>query len=83
MKIDIEGNEPYALSHSSELFTLLDIRVIFMEWGLVVRKEKGNEIAINKMIEILVTKYFPMADNMILKREEWRKWPWDIIWLKI
>lgn len=83
MKIDIEGYEPYALSHASKLFDKIDIRVIFMEWGQIVLKKKGNEEAILKMIQFLHDlKYSPHGDNFILDKEEWKTWPWDIIWIK-
>ena len=82
IKIDIEGHEPFALSHSSKLFSSLDIRVIFMEWGQFVLK-KIDESIVNKTLDFLMPNYNPMADNVILNRDEWKKWPWDIIWLKI
>lgn len=83
IKIDIEGNEPYALSHSRRLFSMMDVRVIFMEWGQVVRNYKQNEHAAKKMLDFLTLKYFPLADNILLKPEEWKSWPWDIMWIKI
>ena len=34
MKIDIEGYEPYAFKTAKNLFSLIEIEIIFMEWGL-------------------------------------------------
>lgn len=89
MKIDIEGYEPYVLKGATKLFQHLDIRVVFMEWGQISQKMKReNERVLNEpdivyMIEFFVRlQYMPMANNIILNLNEWRKWPWDILWLK-
>lgn len=82
MKIDIEGFEPYAFSHAQKLFAKLDIRFIFMEWGIVRSKAIEHEKAISEMIEFLSKKYFPMSNDIILKLSDWRSWPWNIVWLK-
>ena len=42
MKIDIEGYEPFAFKSSKNLFSLIDIEIIFMEWGLFSKDVINN-----------------------------------------
>jgi FkbM family methyltransferase len=84
LKIDIEGFEPYAFQHADKLFDLLDIRIIYMEWGCLAREPSLNKLT-NEMINFLKKRnYTPMSydfDN--LRSSNWKTWPWDIIWKKV
>jgi hypothetical protein len=54
-----------------------------MEWGQIVLKKKGKEVAINRMIGFFVGhSYLPIANNFYLTLSEWKDWPWDIMWIR-
>ena len=87
MKIDIEGQEIPALSHSIHLFTKVDIPVVFMEWwGSIYNKYKTKEE--NAMVTTIFT-FFKThgyqvydANNNVLDVEKWNEWPIEVIWAK-
>ena len=88
MKIDIEGLEVAALSHSIQLFTKVDIPIIFMEWWGGYDEhlyETQEEIA---MVTILISRlktqgYKVYSKNMrALHMSNWRQWPFEIVWKK-
>jgi len=82
MKIDIEGYEPYAFEKADKLFDTIDVQVIFMEWGnLPPLNDRHKEIV--NMIDFLLKKnLLPRDENdKILEKEDWKDWPWDIIWV--
>ena len=87
MKIDIEGQEVAALSHSIQLFTLVDIPVIMMEWWggeenlYTTKVEKAKVIT---LISFFKSRGYRVYDKdwNILDINDWRSWPFDIIWKK-
>jgi FkbM family methyltransferase len=82
LKIDIEGFEPFAFEHASLLFEILDIRIIYMEWGNLP-KQTNEYDKIIAMIEFLYLRnYQAFVDNKLLEKNNWSSWPWDIIWIK-
>ena len=84
LKIDIEGFEPYAFQYSKNLFKTLDIKCIFMEWGKFGETDKSNRL-VNEMLNFLFAqdlRPFNLDASQELERENFSKWPWDIIWKK-
>ena len=82
LKIDIEGFEPYAFQHADKLFDLLDIPIIYMEWGYLAGITKAHNLTIN-MINFLYSHGLrPYANNQQLEKDRWLSWPWDIMWKK-
>lgn len=83
LKIDIEGLEPFAFEHANVLFDTIDIRVIYMEWGTMLFDTKRYN-KIFKMVNFFYDRGFEAYKNrnIILERDEWANWPWDVIWRK-
>ena len=80
LKIDIEGFEIYAFESSNLLFDLLDIRVIYMEWGSYTSK-KPDEISL--FLDFFYKKNYKAYDNnRLLDRKDWQNWSTDIQWKK-
>ncbi len=82
MKIDIEGFEPFALSNASRVFTVLDICVVFMEWG--IRKREHSDLnLVDGMVSFLRKNGLkPYNETVSLESVDWNDWPWDLIWKK-
>ena len=52
-----------------------------MEW--VLMPEEKNEQIVLEMIEFFYSKSFQAFDvDKLLDRNNWKKWPYDIIWKK-
>lgn len=83
LKIDIEGLEPFAFENANVLFDTIDIRVIYMEWGTMLFDTKRYN-KIFKMVNFFYDRGFEAYKNrnIILERDEWANWPWDVIWRK-
>ena len=83
LKIDIEGFEPYAFQHASKLFDKLDISVIYMEWGNIPIQTDATDIIL-QMIQFLTQRKFRPINNMnvSLDLNNWRNWPFNVMWLK-
>ncbi|CAF0856828.1 unnamed protein product [Brachionus calyciflorus] len=82
LKIDIEGFEPYAFQNASKIFDRLDIRIIFMEWGNFPGQKEMHNL-IEEMINFLRHRRYKAVENKRdLIFEQWKTWPWDIIWVK-
>ena len=89
MKLDIEGEEVPALSHSSKLFDAVDIPLVFMEWW---GGEKPYELyrspeqvaMVNTVLEFLTARGYRVYDTA--KRpsslDQWKKWPFEVLWIK-
>ena len=82
MKIDIEGFEPFAFQHASKLFDLLDIPIVYMEWGQLPKQFDNTKTIVDMIDFFLNRSYSAWGNNMLLKKEDWKLWPWDIIWKK-
>jgi FkbM family methyltransferase len=82
LKIDIEGFEPYAFQHADKLFKLLDIPIIYMEWGNLPRQTDAHNLIVD-MINFLYSQGLrPYGNNLPLQKDSWLSWPWDIMWKK-
>lgn len=82
LKIDIEGFEPHAFQKANKLFDRLDISIIYMEWGNL-SQQKMDYLFVEKMVDFLKTRnYEPFGNNVKLNLNEWKSWPWDVIWRK-
>jgi FkbM family methyltransferase len=83
LKIDIEGHEIFAFEYARNLFKKVDITMIYMEWGSLVKQEKKNRERILSMIQFFRSfDYFPYAHHIRLDFQSWINWPWDIVWMK-
>lgn len=83
IKIDVEGYEAFVFERAESLFTSLDIEVVFMEWGNLVKKEKELKTEIERLIDFLSRHgYSPYAHLALLDIQLWITWPWDITWRK-
>jgi hypothetical protein len=82
--MDIEGSEIYAFEHAQSLFATVDIRIIFMEWVFMTLRNGEDEIngAIHIIEFLSVRNYTPTENKKLLNKNDWRKWPNDIIWFK-
>jgi len=85
LKIDIEGFEPYAFEHADLLFDTIYIQIIFMEWQWA---SKFNE-TIDEHSRVLAMRDFLYRRNyqafdgdILLQKNDWKYWSWDIIWKK-
>lgn len=80
LKMDLDSFEVYAILYGKKFFKKIDIQVIYMEWGLML-EQQNLHVLIEKMIEFLITeKYNPFDQTGPLKVENWKKWPWNVIW---
>ena len=86
MKIDIEGQEVPALSHSLQLFTKVDIPFIIMEWWGAYRLYTTDEQ--RAMVTLLIS-FFKNNGYSVYSRyskklniNKSREWPFEIIWRK-
>jgi FkbM family methyltransferase len=83
MKIDIEDFEPYALQKASRMFEVLDICVVFMEWGNKAVNFASAPGLVHDMVEFLSSKGLkPYEEARALEVKMWRNWTWDIVWKK-
>ena len=86
MKIDIQNYEIKAFKKSDQLFKTLDILAIFLEWDDKKNaKIFPNSNEIEEFLENLYSKnYTPRDPNGYhkLNRNEWKIWPYDIIWVR-
>ena len=80
MKIDIEGYETRAFQEADVLFDRVDFCFIFMEWALVQRNSSASQI--NAMFHFMHTRDFEAYAGEKLENDNWKKWPWDIVWVK-
>ncbi len=83
LKVDIESFEIFAFENASNLFDILDIRFVFMEWGHIARLS-DYEYKVIALIDFFYERnYEPFGEeNNLLSRYEWRKWTFDILWRK-
>lgn len=83
MKLDIEGYEPFAFEGAERLFKTLDFQVIYMEWGNLPPQHDIEGKILNMINFLYKHNLEPYGDNQkVLDRNDWKKWPWDIIWRK-
>ena len=85
MKIDIEGQEVPAFSHSLQIFNKVDIPLIIMEWWggaeRLYRTEEGTA-----MVTLLINFFKSNGYNVysrslkMLDISKWREWPFEIMW---
>ena len=84
MKIDIEGFESYAFEHAKVLFDKVEIQHVLMEWGNL--KKMAEESSVENMVEFLISHNLQPFDYQdkptLLKKENWRNWPWNIQWIR-
>jgi FkbM family methyltransferase len=82
VKIDIEGFEPHALSNATKIFKVLDICIIYMEWGQKKRHNSDVNL-VDGMISFLTKQGLKPYDGArSLQGVDWNNWPWDLIWKK-
>jgi FkbM family methyltransferase len=83
LKVDIESFEIFAFENASNLFDILDIRFVFMEWdiGPTLNEYENKLIA---LIDFFYNRnYEPFSDHdTLLAREDWKKWTSNILWKK-
>ena len=82
MKVDIEGFEPFAFEHASLLFDRVDIRVVIMEWFVVITIKERDLLL--KMMDFFYSRsYLPHSLNStLLEKDKYEQWPRDIAWMK-
>ena len=80
LKIDIENHEFKAFKHADKLFERVKIHAVFMEWGTKTSFPKDEVL---EFLEFLYSRnYKPIDANLnYLARDNWNKWPYDIIWV--
>ena len=84
LKIDIEGYEPHAFKHAAKFFDAIDVEIIFMEWGTLMR-ESSLHYSIIEMIQFLVSRNYSAygTTGHYLDPIRWGTWPeWDVVWKK-
>lgn len=83
MKIDIEGLEPYVIPMASNLFSILKIQLILMEWGIKLL-EPNERYRAQRLVNFLkVRGFLPYSyDNKKLQLNKWINWPLDIYWIQ-
>ena len=80
LKIDIEGSEPEAFKNAFNLFSILDIRVIYMEWYNI---KKLHELKVEELIDFFIKNDYRVYDNeVLLDLNKWLEWPFNVIWIK-
>ena len=91
LKVDIQGYECQAFSHSEKLFNSLDIPYILMEWGLMGEHYQSDnhtsaeKYRIQELIKAMFDQnYRPYSHSAEgyepLNPHKWHEWPFDIIW---
>ena len=82
LKIDIEGFEPYAFTNAKKLFDLIEIPIVYMEWGNLPQQADAHQL-IKNMIDFMESyKLMPYGNGQRLQKNSWMNWPWDIIFKK-
>jgi len=62
---------------------LLEIQIIFMEWGCLARESSLNKYTKEMLDFMKKLNYTPLTlDYERLKLSNWKTWPWDIMWKK-
>ena len=91
LKVDIQGYECQAFTHSEKLFKALEIPYVFMEWG-VMREHYQSEnytsadkYRVQQLIKTMFDQsYRPYSHSddgyKPLDPHQWHLWPFDIIW---
>jgi len=87
MKVDMNGLEPYAFSRVYRLFSLLDVKILFMNWDWARFFNDKNRVEnILNYFDVLSLKPFDVTTMAPLyssfSTEGWRKWPNYILWKK-
>jgi Methyltransferase FkbM domain len=91
MKIDIEGYEHRAFSHSDKLLSEVQVAYIFMEWTRM-RDYHGSEVddsddkrLVQRLVDQLATglqyTVYGVNDLQQLDPRFWYGWPNDIVWV--
>lgn len=84
IKIDIEGLEPYVLPMAGNLFGIISVQVIFMEWGKMPFVSEENRFRVKRLMDFLLEQGFvPFSiENMRLSLDKWASWPFDMCWIQ-
>lgn len=82
VKIDIEGLEPFVITKAEIFFELIDVQLVFMEWGKLPQMGEFK-LKIEEMIEFFISRDFVpySVDEMKLNVDRWASWPWDMYWI--
>ena len=84
MKIDIEDYEIKAFKKADKLFARVKFHAVFIEWMGKNRASRFTESDINIFLDFMYSRGFLCRNplNLVeLKRESWRFWPGDVVWL--
>jgi FkbM family methyltransferase len=85
IKIDIENYELKAFRRAAKLFDRLKIRAVFMEWRGKRDKDSYLVENVDQFLDFMYSRNFfcTNANGLLraLKRETWRYWPDDIVWM--
>lgn len=84
IKIDIEGLEPFVIPTGENLFEVLSVQMVFMEWGKMPHLPEEMKPKIFTMIEFFIQRNFvPYSiENKRLNLERWASWPFDMYWIQ-
>ncbi len=83
IKIDIEGAESYLCETGSLVFKLIDIQMVMMEWGDVIRKTFQKRY--QSIVDFFSKHNYVTTDEKceLLNSTDWRTtWPGNIYWIK-
>lgn len=81
IKMDIEGLEPYVIPTGENLFEVLSVQIVFMEWGKMPNADRD---LVQQMMEFFLKRDFlpHSIENMVLDLNKWASWPFDMYWIK-
>lgn len=84
MKIDIEALEPYVIPTAKNLFSVIKVQIIFMEWTTRMLSWTDELYRVKQLVDFLLERGFvPYSyDNKKLELDKWIKWPGEFIWIQ-
>lgn len=84
MKIDIESLEPYVIPTAINLFSILRIQIILMEFNRMMFKQTNKINKVKQLVDFLLERDFVPYSyyNKKLVLDKWINWPGDICWVQ-
>ena len=81
LKLDIEGHEWHALSHSQTFFSNIHVSYVLMEWMWFQGTQVARQRAVSIVDYMVKMGYEPYrGQHHGLNISDWMKWPSQIYW---
>ena len=81
-QIDVESHEGHVLAGADRLFYELDIPLVWMEWEHVKKREAFGAQFIFSFMRRHGMHAFNIMSGSRLKEDNFKKWPFTVLWRK-